>query len=74
LTQLYDDRLDIHCGSDSYSLPISDIRYTSIEQNHKLTVTTTNVTLQIDLEGQSALQWQRYISRLQAGEKPVKKL
>jgi len=71
LTQLYDNRLDINCGSDSYSLPIGDIRYTSIEQNHKLTVTTTEVTFQIDLEGQSALQWQRYIRRLQAGEKPV---
>ena len=74
LTQLYDNRLDINCGSDSFSLSVNDIRYTSIEQNHKLTVTTTDVTLQIDLEGQSALQWQRYIRRLQTGEKPVKKL
>ncbi|WP_372904055.1 hypothetical protein, partial [Rhodohalobacter sp.] len=74
LAQLHYTRLDLHCGSDSYSLPIDEIRYTSIEQNHKLTVTTTNVTLQIDLEGQSALQWQRYIRRLQTGEKPVKKL
>lgn len=74
LSRLYDNRLEINCGSDSFSLPIDDIRYTSIEQNHKLTVTSTDLTLQIDLEGQSALQWQRYIRRLQTGEKPVKKL
>jgi len=72
--ELHDNRLDIFVGSEAYHLPLADIRYTSIEQNHKLTVTTPDLTLQVDLEGQSALQWQRYIKRLQTGEKPVRQL
>ena len=74
LAQLHENRLELYYGSDTISLAVEEIRYTSIEQNHKLTVTTPDLTLQIDLEGQSALQWQRYLKRLQAGEKPVKKL
>jgi len=46
----------------------------SVEQNHKITVTTPENTFQIDLEGASALQWQIYINRLKKGEKPVKSL
>ncbi len=74
LAQLHENRLELYYGSDTITLAVEEIRYTSIEQNHKLTVTTPDLTLQIDLEGQSALQWQRYLKRLQAGEKPVKKL
>lgn len=73
-SQLYDNRLEVYVGSEKFSLSFDDIKYTSIEQNHKLTVTTKELTLQLDLEGQSALQWQRYLRRLQAGEKPVRSL
>ncbi|MEX0647042.1 MAG: lysophospholipid acyltransferase family protein [Balneolaceae bacterium] len=66
--------LEVFQGSDQYKLTMDDIRYTSVEQNHKLTVTTTDTTLQIDLSGQSALQWQLYINRLKKGENPVQKL
>jgi 1-acyl-sn-glycerol-3-phosphate acyltransferase len=73
-TELRKDALNIFCGSDQFEIPIQDIQYTSIEQNHKLTVTTTESTLQINLEGQSALQWQRYIRRLKIGENAVKSI
>ena len=72
--ELRADTLEISCGSDHYIFTPEAIRYTSIEQNHKLTVTTTDITLQIDLSGQSALQWELYLNRLRKGEKPVQKL
>lgn len=72
--ELHTGYMRIACGSELYELPLEEIRYTSIEQNHKLTITTSGLTLQLNLAGQSALQWQRYIRRLQQGEKPVKKL
>lgn len=66
--------LSISYGSSGYSFSMDEIRYISIEQNHKLTVTTPDTTVQFDLSGQSALQWQHYINRLKKGEKPVKSL
>lgn len=64
----------ISSGSVHQSMDLEEIRYTSIEQNHKLTITTPETTLQMELTGQSALQWQLYINRLKAGENPVKSL
>lgn len=66
--------LEIYYGSTHHKLPVEEIRALSVEQNHKLTVTTAETTFQINLEGLSALQWQIYINRLKAGEKPVKSL
>lgn len=64
----------LHWGSEHIFIPIQDIRALSVEQNHKLTVNTVEQTLQFNLEGCSALQWQIYINRLKDGEKPVKSL
>lgn len=69
--ELSEDLFQIFMGSERFRFTLDDIRYTSIEQNHKLTVTTVDKTLQIDLEGYNALQWQCYINRLKEGEKPV---
>lgn len=69
--ELRSDRLLVLMGSKVFDLPFDEIRYNSVEQNHKITVTTSAQTLQIDLAGESALQWQLYINRLQHGEKPV---
>lgn len=74
LVELKEDRLEIYKGSDQYKFTMDEIRYTSVEQNHKLTITTPETTLQIDLSGHSALQWKLYINRLKTGEKPVQKL
>lgn len=72
--ELQQDRLLVLMGSERFDLPLDEIRYISVEQNHKITITTPNLTLQIDLEGSSALQWQLYINRLKKGEKPVNTL
>lgn len=72
--ELKKDRLDISYGSTSHSLSLENIRALSVEQNHKLTVTTSETTFQMNLEGMSALQWQIYINRLKQGEEPVKSL
>ncbi len=72
--ELFTNRLLISMGSQTFDLGLDEIRYISVEQNHKLTVTTSDLTLQIDLKGKSALQWQKYIDRLKMGEQPVKSL
>lgn len=72
--ELRKNYLEVNCGSSHFKFGIDDILYISVEQNHKLTVTTSDTTLQIDLTGQSALQWQIYINRLKKGETPVQKL
>jgi len=66
--------IELHWGSGHSFIPIHDIRALSVEQNHKLTVNTVEQTLQFNLEGESALQWQIYINRLKDGEEPVKSL
>jgi 1-acyl-sn-glycerol-3-phosphate acyltransferase len=68
------NEIELNWGSDDVKIPFEDIRALSIEQNHKLTVNTVEQTLQFNLEGGSALQWQIYINRLKDGEKPVKSL
>ena len=72
LVELKTDRLLISMGSEVFDIPMEDLRYISVEQNHKITVTTPETTLQLVLEGKSALMWQLYINRLKEGEKPVK--
>ncbi len=72
--ELTEEQLSIAYGSTNHVLRIDEIRALSVEQNHKLTVTTSETTFQLNLEGQSALQWQIYLRRLQKGEKPVKSL
>jgi 1-acyl-sn-glycerol-3-phosphate acyltransferase len=72
IAELNETHVKISLGSDRYLLPLEEIRYTSIEQNHKLTLTTTDLTLQLNLAGQSALQWQTYINRMRDGDQPVK--
>lgn len=74
IVELRKDRLVIYLGSENYTITLEDLRYISVEQNHKITVTTPENTFQIDLKGDSALQWQIYINRLKIGEKPVKSL
>lgn len=74
LAQLITDGLKIAVGSQKFYLTFDQIHYTSVEQNHKLTVTGTDQSIQFNLEGQSALQWQLYINRLKDGENPVTSL
>ena len=71
LAELTSEALTVYLGSDRYRLLMHEIRYLSIEQNHKLTITSDKMRMQIDLEGQSALQWKHYILRLKSGEEPV---
>lgn len=68
--ELSENGLQLFMGAEKRMFSADEIRYTSIEQNHKLTITTVNETFQIDLSGYNALQWQLYINRLKAGEKP----
>jgi hypothetical protein len=72
--ELTQEQIRVFVNSDRFEFSMDEIQYISIEQNHKLTVTTSNHTLQIDLEGYNALQWQHYINRLKAGEMPVDSL
>ncbi|MDZ7717318.1 MAG: hypothetical protein U5K72_00685 [Balneolaceae bacterium] len=74
LAQLTPGGLKIAVGSRKFDLTLDQIQYTSVEQNHKLTVTGADQSIQFNLEGQSALQWQLYINRLKAGENPVNSL
>jgi 1-acyl-sn-glycerol-3-phosphate acyltransferase len=72
--ELTNEQIRVAVNADKFEFTMDEINYISIEQNHKLTVTTSNHTLQIDLEGYNALQWQHYINRLKTGEKPVHSL
>jgi len=73
-TELTDEQIRVTVNSDRFFFTMDEVNYISIEQNHKLTITTANHTLQIDLENYSALQWKHYINRLKEGEKPVHSL
>lgn len=59
-------------GSEKKTFSVEDILYLSVEQNHKITLTTTDGIHQVVLNNASALQWKNYIQRLKAGETPVK--
>jgi 1-acyl-sn-glycerol-3-phosphate acyltransferase len=74
LAELRVDGVKIAFNSEKKFLTFEDIRALSVEQNHKVTLTTPETTYQLNLEGQSALQWQKYINRLKNGEQPVRSL
>lgn len=74
IAELRFDGLFVSVGSQRFDFSLDQIHYTSVEQNHKLTVTGSDGAVQINLEGQSALQWQLYINRLKKGENPVTSL
>lgn len=74
IAELRPEGLHVAVGSQRFDLTLDQIYYTSVEQNHKLTVTGAEGAIQVNLEGQSALQWQLYINRLKAGENPVNSL
>ncbi|MEX0945242.1 MAG: lysophospholipid acyltransferase family protein [Balneolaceae bacterium] len=74
IVELTPTGLSIFMGSDQYHLSHEEIRTISVEQNHKLSVTTPNQTLQFTVEGKSALQWKFYMNRLKKGERPVRSI
>jgi 1-acyl-sn-glycerol-3-phosphate acyltransferase len=69
--KLYTDRVEWMAGSESGSVPISDILYISIEQSRKISLTTREYMLQFIFPVTSPLEWQHYLRRLQAGEQTV---
>lgn len=73
-TELTRDSIYMSFGSDKVTIPLSDIRYLSVEQNKKLSLTTDRDIYQIALKNDGALKWQTFIRRLQNGEKTVKSL
>lgn len=73
-TELTRDSIYMSYGSDKVTIPLSDIRYLSVEQNKKLSLTTDRDIYQIALKNDGALKWQTFIRRLQNGEKTVKSL
>lgn len=68
------DGVEYAFGSDSGFISLDEILTISVEQNHKISVTNHERTLQFTLKAQSPLQWQDYLKRLIKGEKPVKSL
>jgi hypothetical protein len=69
---LTEEHVNWSVDGESHQVPVSDIKYMSIEQNHKLSLyPSTGGTIQINLDGGSALAWQIYIRRLQKGETPI---
>lgn len=71
---LHTSHLNIVCNSEHVRIGFDDVKALSVEQNHKLTVTTTERTYQLNLSGGSALQWQLYLKRLMKGEEAVRSL
>lgn len=72
--ELMPDSLLLSVGSEKTRLPIEDILYMSVEQNHKVTITAESGIHQVELRHASALQWKNYIMRLKEGEQPVRSL
>lgn len=69
---LTEEHVNWSVDGESHQVPVSDIKYMSIEQNHKLSLyPASGGTIQINLDGGSALAWQIYIRRLQKGETPI---
>lgn len=64
--------IDYQYGSENGMISLEQIRYISVEQAHKLSITDEQQTLQFTLKKSSALQWQHYLRRLIEGEKPVR--
>ncbi|WP_340105141.1 lysophospholipid acyltransferase family protein [Rhodohalobacter sp. 8-1] len=73
-TELTPDSLLLSLGAEKTRISIEDILYMSVEQNHKVTITTTSGIHQVELRNASALQWKNYITRLKDGESPVRSL
>lgn len=74
IVELTPEQVILRMGRERITLPLDEIKVISVEQNHKLSVTTPEKTLQFTVEGKSALQWQITINRLKKGEKAVKSL
>ncbi len=72
--ELSQEYLLLSLGAEKLRLPIENILYMSVEQNHKITFTTTSGIHQLVLHDASALQWKNYIQRLQNGDTPVRSL
>jgi hypothetical protein len=72
--ELSSHTLLLSLGSEQVRLSLDDILYMSVEQNHKITFTTTKGIHQLVLKQASALQWKNYIKRLKKGEQPVRSL
>ena len=71
---MYTDSISLTDGIQRVEFAMQDILYISIEQNHKISLTLRDGTWQFFVIRGSALQWQHYIRRLQAGHKPVTSL
>lgn len=67
---LYPDGLRYRYGSTRGEITLENLLTVSVEQAHKISLTTTDGTFQFTMSG-SALQWQHDIRRLQKGEVPV---
>ena len=72
--ELTPDSLLLSLGSEKVQLSLDEILYMSVEQNHKVTITTEKDIHQVELRNASALQWKNYITRLKEGEQPVRSL
>jgi 1-acyl-sn-glycerol-3-phosphate acyltransferase len=72
--ELTPDSLLLSLGSEKIQLSLDEILYMSVEQNHKVTITTEKGIHQVELRNASALQWKNYITRLKEGEQPVRSL
>ena len=70
--ELTPESLLLSLGSTKTLLPLEEILYMSVEQNHKITFTTTKGIHQLELKNASALQWKNYIRRLKSGEQPMR--
>lgn len=72
--RLTTDLVAINRRSEHYRIPVTDIRYISIEKNHKLMLTTHEKTIMVDMGDRSVLQWQDYLRRLQKEEPTVRSI
>lgn len=70
--ELLPDHLMISNGADRTKILLKDFLYLSVEQNHKITMTTANRIYQVEFSQTSALQWKNYIQRLKNGERTLR--
>lgn len=65
----YDDALHIRSDDLTLTLPLDAIRYTGIERNFKLQLSTADRLVQLNFTGDgSALQWEDTLKRLRVGD------
>lgn len=67
--ELLPDYLILSNGADRDKINLKDLLYLSVEQNHKITMTTSSRIYQVEFSQSSALQWKNYILRLKDGER-----